>query len=84
MRTTEVIRTEKRKLRLSPNKFQAIRGYFTIHIQLDGICVFYKFIRWIVRQKEVYIPFCKKEKNIPVIAYEICLALLVYHKKLKL
>ena len=51
---------QKRKPRLSPNKFQAY-GRDTLTQQLDGVCVFTKLIPLLCTTKERIILFCKKK-----------------------
>ena len=74
-------RTEKRKLRLSPNKFQAIiRIFRRPYIFTFRNLRFYQIlIVNMYAEKRYNSPFLKKDRNIPMIAYEICLACSLYH-----
>ena len=65
MRTTEVIRTEKRKPRLLRNKLKQNWGYNPWQPYPSGICVFTKFTRVGYTQKRYSIPV---KKNTPVSA----------------
>jgi len=66
---------QKRNPRLSPNKFQAIIRIFH-HTKITcGDLRFYQInVIIFVCEKKASFTLFEKEKNIPIIAYEICLA----------